>query len=115
MPNGVTGRGCAALLAADVAATGPATALAYFTTYLPVHAATEIVASDQYSLTHLLHVAGVGDRLAMAAGTLSYAVMTLLGIVAGWRAARYLEMPSLIAFAPPAFALFGGSSFTTCR
>ena len=83
--------------------------LAYFTTYLPQQAASEIVATDQYSLTNLLHLAGASDRLALFAGTLSYVAMALAGIYAGRKLALQYDAPAFLAFTPPAFVLLGGT------
>lgn len=83
--------------------------IAYFTTYLPLQDASEVVATDQYSFTHVAHLLGAPDAVALKIGLLSYVVMAALGIYAGRRLARDLRTPAFIAFAPAGFVLLGGS------
>ena len=98
-----------ALIAAALSMGGVALNLAYFTTYLPAHAQSELVASDQFSLSALLHAAGFSDRLALLLGTLSYLVMTCIGVWVGRRAALALRSDAFVALLPPAAILVGGS------
>ena len=100
--------GCA-LLAASLTTGGVAQTLAYFTTYLPVHAQSELVANDQFSLSSLLHVARLSDRLALMLGTLSYLIMTCIGVWLGHYAARALRSDAFVVLLPPAAILVGGS------
>lgn len=100
---------CAAVFVAAGLVVGPHTELAYFTTFLPEHASSEITATDQYSLTHALHVAGLPDRAALLAGSLMYVVLAILGIFTGRALARRFEMPAMLAVTPPAFVLLGGT------
>lgn len=99
----------AVLLAIGTLTVGFHAQLGYFTTYLPQQALSEIVASDQYSLTNVLHIAGVPDRAALLFGSLSYLLMVGLGIYAARRLALRHSTPAFLAFAPPAFVLLGGS------
>lgn len=81
----------------------------YLRTYLPAQARAELVATDQFSLSALLHLMGLSDRLALAGGTLSYAVMLGIGIYLAQRAAATLKSDAFIVLLPPAAVLLGGS------
>ncbi|HLI96048.1 MAG TPA: acyltransferase family protein [Candidatus Baltobacteraceae bacterium] len=100
--------GAVLLAAIGLIAGGAHNTIAYYTTYLPAQNASEIIASDQYSLTHVLHIVGVSGGLASKLGFFSYLVMLALGVFAARRLARELETPALIAFVPAAFVLLGG-------
>lgn len=99
----------AALVALDVLCGGPAVALAYVRDVLPAHARSEIGSTAQYGMTWILHGLRASDSAAIAGGELSYAVMTLLGLIA----ARFLVLrrgdPAYAALIPPAFAVLGGT------
>ena len=92
----------------SIAALGFAANVEYFHTLLPLHAASEIAADDQYSLTRVLHILGFSDRIALAAGSASYLGMTVLGVTIARRLAVSVESEALIALLPPAVALLGG-------
>lgn len=97
-----------ALLLLDIAAGGPHLAWEFASVALPAQARSEIFAADQFSLTHLVAIAGGSAGLALLAGTLSYVLMTLLGIAA----ARRLDGGhgnEYLALVPPAFVLIGGT------
>ena len=97
-----------ALAIVDVAAGGPRIVWEFATIALPAQARAEIFAADQFSLTHLAAVAGASGSVALVAGTLSYVLMTLLGIAV----AKRLEgagKSEYLALAPPAFVLIGGT------
>jgi hypothetical protein len=96
-------------IAVSVLAVGiPATA-AYFSTYLPGQARSEIAAADQYSLTNLLHMLHVPNGAALALGSLSYIVLAAAGIVAARSLSEHWNERAFIAFTPPAFVLFAGT------
>lgn len=100
---------CAAALASiSVATIGIPANIEYFHTVLPLHAAAEIAAQDQYSLTRVLHILGLPDRFALAAGSLSYFVMTALGVAIARRTAKAAGSELLVTLLPPALALLGG-------
>lgn len=80
----------------------------YFTVALPAQAHAELLVSDQYSLAHMLYLFGVPGGLALALGSLSYAVTTLLGILLARRLAPPLERPALYVLLPVATAMLGG-------
>lgn len=101
------GFGCAAL-GLSVLAVTPHIALSYLTSVLPEHARAELVAGDQFSLSHLLARLGVPERTALLGGTLSYIVFVGLGLLTASAAARRLDVAAL-AYLPPAIALFAGT------
>ncbi|MGD0474855.1 MAG: hypothetical protein ABSB70_16795 [Candidatus Velthaea sp.] len=96
------------LTAISVAAIGIPANVEYFQTMLPLQAAAEIAAQDQFSLTRVLHILGFSDKVALSAGTASYVLMTLLGISVARRVAAFVGSGALIALLPPAMALLGG-------
>jgi hypothetical protein len=83
--------------------------VSYFTQVLPAQAAAELVATDQYSLSHVLYIAGFQDRAALLLGSISYAVMLVVGVIVARRAADALGSCALIATLPAAAAALGGS------
>ena len=93
----------------SLAVTGFATSVEYFASVLPAHAASEVAAKDQYSLTWVLHELGASDALALRAGGASYVVAAVAGIAVALRAAARFGRPALIVLVPAAFALIGGS------
>ena len=80
----------------------------YVARVLPAHAFAEITIANQYSLTALLHVAGVPDALALQLGMLQYAVVVIAGVVAAGPLARRFGAPALVTF-PAACAVIGGT------
>lgn len=100
---------CGALALIDVIAGGPQLALSYFTRVLPNHAASEIGFITQYSMTWLAQGLGASDRVALAAGNLSYLVMVVLGVWLAGIESRKLRDPALLLLIPAAFAVTFGS------
>ena len=101
---------CALILAGIAVSVGGFTQnVAYFTTHLPAQARGELVAADQFSLSAILHLLHLPDRLSLALGTLSYVVMAALGIWLGRYSARALSTKALIVFVPAAAVLFAGT------
>ncbi len=100
---------CVALGAIDLVIGGPQLALSYFTRVLPNHAASEVGFITQYSMTWLAQGLGVPDRVALAAGNISYLVMIVLGVWLAGVAARKLRDPAFLLLIPPAFAVTFGS------
>lgn len=98
-----------ALAALSAAVLSPAENAEYLLRTLALQARAEIPALDQYSLTWLLHVAGVSDRAALFAGSASYVLMLVAGILVGGRLAKKLGSPELLVFTPAAFVLIGGA------
>jgi len=81
----------------------------YFAVALPAQAHAELLVSDQYSLSHLLYLAGVAPGVALALGSLSYVVTLVVGIVLANRLAPQVERPALYVLLPVATAMLGGS------
>jgi hypothetical protein len=104
-PLAILGSG---LLLLDAAIGGPARAIEYFASVLPLQALSEIHANDQFSLTHALALMGSGDALALRLGSASYALMFGIGIAVTWQLRRAGAGIEYLALAPPAFVLLGG-------
>lgn len=100
--------GIVALAALSVATIGFAENIEYARAVLPAQAFSELVSSDQYSLSRVLYALGTHERLALMLGELSYAVMAVIGIALGRRAAALWNAPALIPLVPAASVLFGG-------
>jgi hypothetical protein len=100
--------GVLALAALDLAFGGPRLALSYFVDVLPSHAQSEIGYITQFGLTWLLTAAGASDRVALAAGNVSYAAMSAIGIILAGALARRTQERAFIVLVPPAFAVIGG-------
>lgn len=94
-----------ALLAGlSVAILGWAANAEYLTRVLPQMADAEIVASDQYSLSHLLFMLGAPSGAALLAGKIWFAFAAVAGIAIAGRSSRR----ELLALLPPAaVTLFG--------
>jgi len=100
------GAGAAAVM---LAVLGPQIALSYFTTVLPLHAASEVNNLGQLSLTALLYHLGAAPALALRLGSLQYVLLALLGVFAA--RALYLKQDdrSWLVLLPAAFAVTGGA------
>ncbi len=98
----------AAAAGLSILAVTPHVALSYLVTVLPEHARAELVAGDQFSLSHVLARAGLTDRVALFGGTISYLVCVGVGLLTASAAARRLDVAAL-AYLPPAVALFAGT------
>jgi len=108
--------GAIALLAAlSLAGAGLAVSISYLTAVLPAHALAEVSRDNQYSLATIATTLGVPDVSAAFAGTLSYIVMSALGVVVAMRLWRRYEEPALAVLVPPAFSLLGGSFVHTAE
>ena len=98
----------AVLVALDLAVTGPAAALEYFTRVLPAHAQSEIGYIAQFGLTWILHGIGLDDRSALLAGDASYVAACAAGIACAALFARKTGDAAALALLPAAFAVIGG-------
>ena len=78
----------------------------YLTQVLPLHAVSEFGSSNQYSLSAVLHLLGVSDKVAVAVGGVQYAVFVVLGVFLAGLLRR--RIPSSIILAPLACAVTGG-------
>ena len=101
------GLALAGLAIADALAT-PGQQLHYLTSVLPQQASAQVRAPDQYSLTFLLAMLGVGDRAALALSAISSVALLAAGIVFAQRWLRAGERAGIV-FAPAACAVIGGS------
>ncbi|HEY0797781.1 MAG TPA: glycosyltransferase 87 family protein [Candidatus Baltobacteraceae bacterium] len=98
-----------ALAAISLAILGLTQNLFYFTRVLPAQVHSEITMNSyQYSLTNLLHQAGVPDSTALFLGDASYIAMIAAGLVVSWMLARHTGRQAYFVFGPCAFALVGG-------
>ena len=80
----------------------------YATTVLPLMARAELVASDQYSLSHLLYAAGMAPNLALLLGRMWFLIATIGSIaIAGVVSVRCRET-ALVPLIAPLGALFFG-------
>ena len=99
----------AAAAALSIVLLGVERNLEYVRAVLPAHLASEVGNEEQYSLTHVLNLAGVPDSLALQLGSLSYAVAIVAGALLALRLVRQGAPRSLFALLPAAFAPLGGS------
>jgi hypothetical protein len=81
----------------------------YVEQVLPRHAASEIAHHSQLSLSHVLHVAGFGDRIALFAGSGSFVVTLVAGVLFGLRLSRDGGGLGFAVTLPPALSLIGGA------
>lgn len=97
-----------ALAVLSLATLGVAQNVEYVRAVLPAQAFSELVSSDQYSLSRIAYVMGATPRLALALGQASYIVMLVLGLALARRAAAVWSAPALLAMVPAAAVLLGG-------
>lgn len=102
------GLSVATLAGVSFAALGAAQNVEYVTAVLPAHALSELGSDAQLSLSVILHALGIPDTLALRAGSLSYALMSLLGIYLARALALRFRDDALLAAAPAATAVIGG-------
>jgi alpha-1,2-mannosyltransferase len=100
---------CVALAAIDLVVGGPQLAISYLTRVLPNHAASEIGFITQYSMTWFAQGLGASDRVALAAGNISYLVTIVFGIWLAGAAARKFGDPAFLLLVPAALAVTFGS------
>jgi hypothetical protein len=93
----------------SVASSGAAQTLSYLTAVAPAHALSEVSRDNQYSLSTVLAALGVSDVSAALAGSISYVVMLVVGVLVALRLARRFEDPSLTVLVPAAFSVLGGT------
>lgn len=101
--------GGAALSGTSVALLGMARNIEYFTTVLPAHVDLERSRVLQYSLTWVLHQAGVPDTMGTTLGTASYVGLLGFGLLWSRRVARDLSDDAAVVLLPPALVLLGGT------
>jgi hypothetical protein len=98
----------AVLAVVSAAALHPLLTAEYFALALPAHAASEVTANDQFSVTWIAHALGAPDRWAIRAGSLAYAATAAAGVLAGKRLATRFGRPAFVVVVPAAFAVAGG-------
>jgi Glycosyltransferase family 87 len=100
---------CAVVLAGvSIAALGVSANVQYFTNALPLMAAAELNAADQYSLAHLLYAGGMSAGPAMLLSKIWFVVAMALGIALAGIFARRDRRPELLPLLPPAAVLLLG-------
>lgn len=102
-------RSTALLAAVSFTSIGPSATFEYFRTVLPLQAAAEVHYDSQFSLTHVLALAGVPDAAALAIGSASALVMTIAGIRCGRRLQTATGNPAFLLLVPSALGLIGGT------
>lgn len=100
--------GVAALALLSVIAIGFDRNVEYLTQVLPGMANAEIVAADQYNLSHLLVVAGLSAPIAALLGKVWFVLVAAFGIVTAGVLAVRRSKPELLPLVPPAVALLFG-------
>jgi hypothetical protein len=95
--------------AISLASSGVAQTFSYLTAVAPAHALSEVSRDNQYSLATVLAALGVPDVSAVLAGSISYVVVSAVGVLVGLRLARRFEDPSLTVLVPVAFSVLGGT------
>jgi hypothetical protein len=93
----------------SVASSGVAQTLSYFTAVAPAHALSEVSRDNQYSLSTVLAALGVPDVSAVLAGSISYVVLSAIGVFVALRLGRRFDDPSLTVLVPAAFSVLGGT------
>jgi hypothetical protein len=93
----------------SVTSCGVAQTLSYLTAVAPAHALSEVSRDNQYSLATVLAALGVPDLSAALAGSISYVLVSAVGVLVALRLARRFDEPSLTVLVPAAFSVLGGS------
>lgn len=88
---------------------GPAAAIAYLTTVLPAHAASELHFPYQYSATYVAASLGAGPATAALVGAISYLALLVIGLALAPRASARLQRRELLVFVPALCAVVGGA------
>lgn len=97
------------LVVSGVALVGIARFTSYMTQVLPAQAAAEVGFPYQYSLTYLLHYAGVADASALWLGSLSFLALLVAGLWLAPRVAAQLQRREMLVFLPAATAIMAGA------
>ncbi|MFZ0030519.1 MAG: hypothetical protein WAK84_01430, partial [Candidatus Cybelea sp.] len=102
------GLAVASLAFVSVLAVGIDRNVEYLTQVLPGMANAEIVAADQYNLSHLLYAAGFTASVASLLGKLWFGFVAAFGVVIAGILAVRRRQPELLPLLPPAFVLLFG-------
>ena len=97
-----------ALCAISIAAIGYANNVEYFRYALPAQALSELVAADQYSVSHHLYVSGLPAKVAIVLAEAWTAIMAIAGLIAAYYAGKRFAAPEMTAFLPAAAVMLGG-------
>jgi hypothetical protein len=100
--------GAAFLCVVSIATLGFDANLDYLRIVLPAHALAEVPTNAQYSLTWLLYVLGVGERVAIRLAEIQYAITVVAGIILGRLLAVRFQSQTFIPFVAAAFSVIGG-------
>lgn len=92
----------------SVVAFGFARNLEYLVAFLPAHEAAELLARDQYSLTHLAFLAGASPQLAARLGSMSYVLAIATGVISARRVGTRMSLPALFVLLPVGVSMLGG-------
>jgi hypothetical protein len=97
------------MTACTVILIGPNGAIAYLTSVLPAHAASELHFPYQYSATYLAASLGAGPATAALIGAFSYLALLVIGLALVPRASAQLQRRELLVFVPALCAVVGGA------
>ena len=101
--------GAAIFALASVALLGWGTVVEYVRAVLPAQSAGEgAISTQQYSLTHLVYLAGVSTKVATTLGSIWYLGAIALGTFAAARIRALFGRASAVVLVPVAISLFGG-------
>jgi hypothetical protein len=101
--------GAALLAIVSIATLGIAANIAFFQAVLPLQVAAEAPSTMQYSLTWLTYVFGASEQLALRIGSISYVLMTVLGIWLARAVCRAAKSLELLPVVPAAVVVLGGT------
>ena len=97
---------CAATFAVvSIVGLGVARNVEYLSVFLPTQARAELVAVDQFSISHAAYVLHASEPLALALGTIGTLVALVLGVVVARRFVARGYSPGAIVLVPVAVAL----------
>jgi hypothetical protein len=96
------------LLIVSLAVSGFAQNVAYLTTYLPLHVASELHMMLQYSPTWMAGALGLPDSTSLAIGRISYMLSALIALGVAWHG-RANKDRALLVCTIPVIALCGSS------
>lgn len=100
---------CAALAALGLTVTRVPGFVSYFTAVLPAQAWAEVRFPPQYSLTYLLHVAGVPDALALQLGAVSFLLLLIAGLGMAPKISAQVQRRDLLVYFPAATTVIAGA------
>jgi hypothetical protein len=90
------------------ATTGISLTLEFFQDVMPRQILAEVAFEEQYSLTHILHLAAVPDRAAILLGDLSFVGFLIVGIITAAKLRARLCDDAFLILIPVAFSLVAG-------